>query len=69
MRRNTCRNLERYIDDHQDEYVKRLADVVAIKSVSGWPDHRQEVIKMVENCAEVDLREGKGLRGRAGMGG
>ncbi|XP_035672400.1 cytosolic non-specific dipeptidase-like isoform X2 [Branchiostoma floridae] len=41
-----------YIDDHQEEYVKRLSDVVAIKSVSAWPEVRGEVIRMVKHTAK-----------------
>jgi len=37
-----------YIDSHSDEFIKNLAEVVAIKSVSAWPDHRGEITKMVE---------------------
>ena len=43
----------RYIDQNQDEYVKRLSDVVAIKSVSAWPDHRHEIVKMMEITKQV----------------
>jgi len=38
----------KHIDAHSGDYVKRLAETVAIKSVSGWPDHRDEVVKMVK---------------------
>lgn len=41
-----------YIDKHQDLYVKRLADSVAIKSVSAWPDHRDFIITQVKEVAE-----------------
>jgi len=44
--------LFKFIDEHQDEYVKKLADVVAIKSVSAWADHRPEVKRMVTYTAE-----------------
>lgn len=47
--------LFKYVDDHQNEYIKRLSDAVAIQSVSGWPDKRPEVIRMVKVVAE-DLR-------------
>ena len=43
----------RLIDDKQDEYVKRLADAVAIKSVSAWPDHRQHITTQVNEVAKV----------------
>ena len=42
-----------YIDKHQETYVKHLADVVAIKSVSAWPDHRDEIVVMVQHTAKV----------------
>lgn len=45
-----------YIDDHSQEYVDRLAEAVAIQSVSSWPDKRGEVIKMVEKVAD-DLKK------------
>jgi len=37
-----------YIDAHQADYVARLKEVVAIKSVSAWPESRQDVVKMVQ---------------------
>ena len=44
-----------YIDDHQEEYVKRLAEVVAIPSVSAWPERRDDVIRQVKHTAKVLL--------------
>jgi len=41
-------NIFKYIDSHQEEYVKTLAEAVAIKSVSAWADHRPEITKMVQ---------------------
>ena len=41
------------MDDNEEKYIKRLADAVAIKSVSTWPETRSEVRKMVENVAKV----------------
>lgn len=35
-----------YVDQHQDEFVNKLKEVVAIKSVSSDPNLRAEVIKM-----------------------
>lgn len=32
--------------------MKRLADAVAIKSVSAWPDHREFIVKQVKEVAE-----------------
>ncbi|XP_046377519.2 cytosolic non-specific dipeptidase-like isoform X1 [Haliotis rufescens] len=37
-----------FIDKNQDKYVQRLKDVVAIQSVSAWPEKRGEIRKMVE---------------------
>ncbi|XP_066591237.1 cytosolic non-specific dipeptidase [Prorops nasuta] len=44
-----------YIDEHKTEYIDNLRDVVAIKSVSAWPAHRQEITKMVK-WTEVKLK-------------
>lgn len=41
-----------YIDENQDLYVKRLSDCVAIRSVSAWPETRDEVKRVVEVTAE-----------------
>nr|XP_020657468.1 cytosolic non-specific dipeptidase isoform X2 [Pogona vitticeps] len=41
-----------YVDKHQDLYVKRLADWVAIQSVSAWPEKRGEVKRMIEVAAK-----------------
>ena len=38
----------RHIDSNEAKYVKRLADTVAIKSVSAWPETRGEIKKMVD---------------------
>ncbi|KAK3697515.1 hypothetical protein QZH41_011280, partial [Actinostola sp. cb2023] len=44
-------------EQKKDElYIKRLADTVAIKSVSAWPETRGEVVKMVNHVAE-ELRK------------
>ncbi|XP_072323271.1 cytosolic non-specific dipeptidase-like [Scyliorhinus torazame] len=40
--------LFKHIDDNQELYVKRLADWVAIQSVSAWPEKRGETKRMVE---------------------
>ena len=42
-----------YIDQHEGVYIKRLANAVAIQSVSSWVDHRDDVIKMVKETAKV----------------
>lgn len=38
----------KHIESNEAKYVQRLADVVAIKSVSAWPETRPEIRKMVE---------------------
>lgn len=38
----------RYIDDHKDEFIKNLSDVVAIKSVSAQPENRNDIITMIK---------------------
>jgi len=40
--------LFKYIDEHQKDYIQRLSDAVSIPSVSAWPDHRPEVVRMVQ---------------------
>lgn len=37
----------RYIDEHQAAYIDALKEAVAIKSVSAWPEVREEITKMV----------------------
>ena len=37
-----------HIDNNTDKYIQRLSDVVAIQSVSAWPESRPEVRKMAE---------------------
>ena len=49
----TCR----YIDEHQSLYIQRLADSVAIQSVSAWPEKRGEIKKQVVQVAEVGLQK------------
>ncbi|XP_030645064.1 cytosolic non-specific dipeptidase-like isoform X2 [Chanos chanos] len=44
--------LFKYVDDHQDQYVERLAQWVAIQSVSAWPEKRGEIKKMIEMAAK-----------------
>jgi len=38
----------KHIDAHQAQYIATLAEAVAIKSVSAWPDCRPEIKRMVE---------------------
>lgn len=63
---SSLESIFKYVDEHQDVYIKRLADSVAIQSVSAWPEHRPECRRMVETTAkqmkeelgcEVELRE------------
>ncbi|TNN47391.1 Cytosolic non-specific dipeptidase [Liparis tanakae] len=44
--------LFKYVDEHQDLYVQRLADWVAVQSVSAWPEKRGEIKKMMEMAAK-----------------
>lgn len=50
--------LFKYVDDNQDLYVKRLADWVAVPSVSAWPEKRPEIKKMMEMAANDIKRLG-----------
>lgn len=50
--------LFKYVDEHQDLYVKRLADWVAIQSVSAWPEKRNETKRMMEVAAKEIERLG-----------
>lgn len=52
----TLEKLFGYIDAHKVEYINNLREAVAIKSVSAWPDHRNEIIKMVK-WTEAKLKE------------
>lgn len=40
--------LFKHIDQNQEKYIKRLADTVAIKSVSAWPESRSDILTMQE---------------------
>jgi len=42
-----------YIDAHFEEYVKKLSDWVAIKSVSSWAETRKDVFQMVKHVAKI----------------
>uniref|UniRef100_A0A669D0Q2 Cytosolic non-specific dipeptidase n=1 Tax=Oreochromis niloticus TaxID=8128 RepID=A0A669D0Q2_ORENI len=44
--------LFKYVDDHQDLYVQRLAEWVGVQSVSAWPEKRGEIKKMMEMAAK-----------------
>lgn len=37
------------------DYINNLREAVAIKSVSAWPDHRNEIVKMMK-WAEIKLK-------------
>lgn len=43
----------KYIDSKQEVFVERLAEAVAIRSVSGCPEEREEVRKMVHYTAKM----------------
>lgn len=47
--------IHRQIDAQQEKYIKRLADTVAIKSVSAWPETRPEIVKMVKWTQNVNF--------------
>ncbi|XP_063042231.1 cytosolic non-specific dipeptidase-like [Engraulis encrasicolus] len=42
----------KYVDDHQEEYIQRLAEWVAVQSVSAWPEKRGEIKKQMEMAAK-----------------
>lgn len=46
----------RHVDDHKVEYIETLREAVAIKSVSAWPDSRNEIVKMMK-WAELKMKE------------
>lgn len=39
-----------HVDANKEKYIKTLAEAVAIKSVSAWPDARPEIHKMMDWC-------------------
>ncbi|XP_034947781.1 cytosolic non-specific dipeptidase [Chelonus insularis] len=45
---STLSKLYGYIDQHKKEYIDDLREAVAIKSVSAWPDMRDEIVKMMK---------------------
>ncbi|NXN72185.1 CNDP2 dipeptidase, partial [Himantopus himantopus] len=49
---SSLETLFKYIDEHQDLYVQRLAQWVAIQSVSAWPEKRAEIRRMMEVAAK-----------------
>jgi len=43
----------KHINDHQEDYIKTLAEVVAIKSVSAWPETRPDITVQVKHTAKM----------------
>ncbi|KAM9166638.1 cytosolic non-specific dipeptidase isoform 1-T1 [Pangshura tecta] len=52
LKMSVLERLFQYIDEHQDLYVQRLAQWVAIQSVSAWPEKRDEIKRMMEVAAK-----------------
>lgn len=58
-------NFYRHVDKNKARYIDVLSEAVAIKSVSAWPDHREDITRMVnwtkaklENLgAQCELRD------------
>lgn len=48
--------LFKYVDENQDRFIKKLAEWVAIQSVSAWPEKRGEIRKMME-VAAADIKQ------------
>ncbi|XP_012581259.1 PREDICTED: cytosolic non-specific dipeptidase [Condylura cristata] len=48
--------LFKYVDENQERYIKKLAEWVAIQSVSAWPEKRGEIKRMME-VAAGDIRQ------------
>ncbi|XP_048849677.1 cytosolic non-specific dipeptidase [Brienomyrus brachyistius] len=44
--------LFKYVDEHQEEYIQRLAEWVSVQSVSAWPEKRGEIKKMMKIAAK-----------------
>merc|ERR1712121_562083 len=44
--------LFKYVDEHQELYIERLAQWVGVQSVSAWPEKRGEIKKMMEIAAK-----------------
>ena len=49
---------QEWIDEHQDMLVERLADCVAIPSISGDPTYRKDVFKMSEWLENLMVEQG-----------
>lgn len=41
-----------YIDSHQNLFVQRLSDAVAIQSVSSQPEHSDDLVTMINHVAD-----------------
>ncbi|XP_046413726.1 cytosolic non-specific dipeptidase isoform X1 [Neodiprion fabricii] len=52
----TLSKLFSHIDAHKSDYIEALREAVAIKSVSAWPDKRNDIVRMME-WAEKKLKE------------
>lgn len=46
----------RHIDSNKVKYIENLKEAVAIKSVSAWPDSRNEIVKMIK-WAEAQFKQ------------
>ena len=49
---DTLKTLVKHIEGRREAYVERLREAVEIRSVSSWPDHRDDVVKMVKWTAQ-----------------
>ena len=43
----------RHIDENVPKYIERLREVVAIPSVSAWPENREDIVRMCQWVADV----------------
>ncbi|XP_049606552.1 cytosolic non-specific dipeptidase [Syngnathus scovelli] len=50
--------LFKYVDEHQELYIERLAEWVGVQSVSAWPEKRDEIKKMMQMAAKDIVRLG-----------
>jgi nonspecific dipeptidase len=51
-------NVFKLVDEGTDDWIDLLKEAVAIKSVSAWPETRDDVIKMVNWFADLLKKEG-----------
>lgn len=63
---STLEKIFKHVDANQETYIQRLADSVAIQSVSAWPEKRGECRRMITETAaqfkdqlgcEIEIRE------------